>query len=222
MEISFVVAAKEVCKGFFVFMRACCYVFNKDKYMGIEAVSAYFNIENPNRRGSQVMGQRAVELAGEPFLLHEDVFSSEQVERMKKTSYHLGTGHRQFFGFDRYPETIIMTDNAHNCLAGLCMLDKGIFVFHDPPMKISRAKLSPPRGKIKEKIIGGALDYWRATQAMYERECGSGFQYIQKPEGHSENVDYSFAFVIDMAQRTVTYGYYYNPKGISGDGWIWD
>lgn len=192
--------------------------------MGTEQTALYSGVRDVSGRSSVFGGVRVMESMGlvEAFSLTERPFVKSEIEVLGESSYRLDIGHRQYFSFDRYPRARIMTDNAHNCLVGLCLLEKGIFVFHDPPMKIYDAKLSPPRGKMREKIVGGGRNYWESTRQRYEAECGHGFRYISKPGIHRESDDYSFALVIDMAKRAATYGYYYNPKGLSGDGWIWE
>jgi len=63
------------------------------------------------------------------FSLFAEVFDAKTIHEATQASYHIGTGHRQFFPFDKYPNTTIVTDNAHHCLAGFCLFDKGVYVF---------------------------------------------------------------------------------------------
>jgi hypothetical protein len=191
--------------------------------MGTEQTALYREIGHVSGKDSIFCGVGIVESMGlETFSLTERPFVKSEIDALGGSSYRLGTGHRQYFSFERYPDVTIMLDNAHNCLVGLCLLHNGVFVFHDPPMKIYQARLCPPRGKMQRKIVGGGLSHWESTRERYEQECGPGFRYISKPEKHRENVDFSFALILDMKQRAAAYGYYYNPKGLSGDGWNWE
>ena len=70
--------------------------------------------------------------------------------------------------------------------------------------------------------IGGSFDHWESTSDAYRAECGTELTYVSKPKGYELSIDYSFAFIIDIAKASVRYGYYYNPKGPSGDGWNWE
>lgn len=135
----------------------------------------------------------------------------------------LGTEHRQLFHTDRYGNSRIATVNAHECLAGFCILDKGVYVFHDPPNRIFNSPLALPRGKSMGAVMGGGHDYWDSASEEYTRQMrGMTPMYISKPQGHEKSADYSFGFLIDMAERDIQCGYYYNPKGPGGDGWIWE
>jgi hypothetical protein len=191
-------------------------------FMTIEQAALYERFESLSR-GISSGGMGGVESEeSEAFLLTERLFNRDEIDGLAGSCYRLGTGHRQYFSFERYPKATLVLDNAHNCLAGLCVLQRGVFVFHDPPMRIYHAKLSPPRGRMQRKIIGGGLSHWESTRERYERECGVGFRYIFKPGAYKESDDYSFALIVDMAGRVAEYGYYYNPKGLSGDGWNWE
>lgn len=157
----------------------------------------------------------------EGFELRQRAFTKADIEVLGQSVYHLGTSHRQLFHFDRYPGTRIFVDNASNCLAGFCCVRKGIFVFHDPPMQALFNEPPFSRRDRGEGLIGGSKAHWEATQSVYNRN-GIMFTYVEKQEGHIDNTDYSFAFLLDMGEQTIDYGYYHNPKGLSGDGWMWE
>lgn len=158
----------------------------------------------------------------EGFILQQRAFTERDITDAKKTAYVLGTGHRQLFRYERYVKTMIMTDNASNCLAGFCVMPMGVFVFHDPPLRVARTDLPLSRRARGAGLIGGGADHWEAVQDLYGKRRGIRFEYVEKPGGQRDNVDLSFAFQIDMGRKSIEYGYYHNPKGLSGDGWIWE
>lgn len=154
------------------------------------------------------------------YLLQHVEFNKKQIEAIGKQSYRLGTRHRQLFRFERYPKAVVMTDNASNCLAGVGRTQKGLFVLHDPPMQALFNELPIAKRDSGRGIIGGSLSHWEATEDVYHKS-GIEFEYVAKPKGEERNIDFSFAFIINMARKIIEYGYYRNPKGPSGDGWLW-
>ncbi len=154
------------------------------------------------------------------YLLHKVEFNKKQIAEIGDRSYRLGTGHRQLFRPERYPKAVVMTDNASNCLAGVGRTQKGLFVLHDPPLQALFNELPVAKRARGVGLIGGSLDHWEATQDIY-RKSGIDFKYVAKPKGEERNIDFSFAFIINMAKKLIEYGYYHNPKGPSGDGWLW-
>lgn len=159
-------------------------------------------------------------MIGEFAIKHVE-FTVKQIEKIREKSFHIGTRHRQLIRPDLFRNAIVMTDNVSNCLAGVGLVPKGLFVFHDPPFRVLNHELPIAKSMRSIGIIGGSLTHWEATQESYNRS-GIVFEYIKKPKGEERNTDLSFAFAINIPNLSIEYGYYQNPKGYSNDGWLFE
>lgn len=159
----------------------------------------------------------------EDFSLNKRTFTKEEIDMLRSRTYYMGIGPRQnsprkLFRFDQHSKTIVLGDKASNCLTGFCVLKKGILVYHDKPLRVFHEPLPISRFDRGRGLIGGSFDHWHVTKEVYNRG-GVHFDYVRKPHGHERNIDLSFAFVLDIENWVVDFGYYHNPQGYSGDGW---
>ena len=162
-----------------------------------------------------------------PRIRHEEFrkSASDVGNRGLRVAYEIGYPKERFFAFDRHPKTLIFTDNAHACNAGVTVFDSGVHVFHYIPGTIVNHPFNLPRKAVPVGgIVGGSQKHWESFGEDYHVALRKApLAYIEKPVREDEYNDYSFALEIDTNCKTIVCGYYYKQRsGYTGDGWIYD